>query len=527
MSDNYYNDLREFIDMLDKRGLLYRWQRPVNKDSELMPLMRLQYRGRADAERQAFLYENVTDGRGRRYGIRVLTGAYGASRRIVGLGMGCEDPADMYERWRHAVAKPIDPVTVQSGPVHEEVHAGAELEKIGLAMIPAPVEEPGFSGDTRVTGPFITREAESGVRNVGMYSGHFRPPNQLLAGIGPSHHAMLYHYPGAKRRREPLPVAIVLGTLPDINFVAAANLPYGLDELAVAGAIRGRPVELVRCKTVPLEVPAEAEIVIEGEISTERLEAEQPFSDFPGYLMVERHRRPVVKITAITHRRNAMLTSILVGLPPSESNGISRSCREMMLYSFLKYSCNLPDVLEVCCPEMGGGWNWWVIRMRKGHPSKPQQALQAASGMDPANKFIIVVDEDIDPKDPDMVMWALSFSMQPLRDVRIITGRVPLLDPSAYSLISKPEERSYPPPVGCSGILIDATRKGPYPPVGLPKREYMEQALEIWKEEELPPLALKSPWYGYPLGLWNAEDDAMAEAIARGEPVVIDEKPKG
>jgi len=141
MADNYYNDLREFIGSLDKRGLLYRWQRPVNKDSELMPLMRLQYRGRADAERQAFLYENVTDGRGRRYGIRVLTGAYGASRRIVGLGMGCENPADMYERWRHAVAKPIDPVTVQSGPVHEEVHVGAELEKIGLTMLPAPVEE--------------------------------------------------------------------------------------------------------------------------------------------------------------------------------------------------------------------------------------------------------------------------------------------------------------------------------------------------------------------------------------------------
>jgi 4-hydroxy-3-polyprenylbenzoate decarboxylase len=517
MSDKYYNDLREFIAVLDQRGLLYRWRRTVDKDSELMPLMRLQYRGRSDAERQAFLYENVTDARGGKYDVSVLTGVYGASRPIVGLGMGCADPADIYERWRRAVEKPIEPVIVEHGPVHEVVHTGTALEKNGLSMLPAPVEEPGFSGDTRVTGPFITRDFASGVSNVGMYSGHFRPPDRMLAGIGPSHHAMLYHYPSAKGRRETLPVAIALGTLPDIAFVAAANLPYGLDELAVAGGIRRRPVELVRCKTVPLEVPAESEIVIEGEISTEQLEKEQPFSDFPGYLMVERHRRPVVKITAITHRRNAMLTSILVGLPPSESNGISRTCREMMLYSFLKYSCNLPDVLEVCCPEMGGGWNWWVIRMRKGHPSKPQQALQAASGMDPANKVIIVVDEDIDPKDPDMVMWALSFSMQPHRDTRIIPGRVPLLDPSAYSLISKPEERSYPPPSGCSGILIDATRKGPYPPVGLPKKKYMERALQIWKEEELPALTLKTPWYGYALGLWNDEDDAMAEAVARGE----------
>src|SRR5207249_654329 len=336
-------------------------------------------------------------------------------------------------------------------------------------------------------------------------------------GIGPSHHAMLYHYSNAKRRREPLPVAIVLGALPDINYVAAANLPYGLDELAVAGAIRHRPVELVACKTVPLEVPAEAEIVIEGEISTEELEKEQPFSDFPGYLMVERHRRPVVKVTAITHRRNAMLTAILVGLPPSESNGISRTCREMMLYNFLKYSCNIPEVLEVCCPEMGGGWNWWVIRMAKSHPSKPKQALQAASGMDTTNKIIITVDEDIDPKDSEMVMWAISFGCQPHRDAQIVTGKSPLLDPSAYALMTNPEERFFPPPVGCSGLLIDATRKGKYPPVGLPKKEFMERALEIWRAEEMPELKLRTPWHGYPLDLWTAQDDELAAEVARGD----------
>jgi len=353
-----------------------------------------------------------------------------------------------------------------------------------------------------------------------MYSGHFLAPDRLIAGIARTHHAMLYHHTSARKRGEPLPVAIALGTLPDLAYVGAANLPYGVDELAVAGGLRGCPVEMVACKTIPLEVPAEAEIVIEGEMSTEHQERGDPFSDYPGYLMVERNLRPVVRVTAITHRRDPILTAILVGLPPSESNGISRACRELMLYNFLKYSCNLPEVLEVCCPEMGGGWNWWVIRMRKTHPSKPWQALQAASGMDPANKVIITVDEDIDPKDPDMVMWALSFAMQPHRDVQVITGRVPLLDPSAYSLMSDPhnsDQRSFPPPVGCSGILIDATRKGPYPPVGLPKRPFMERALEIWQKEGLPPLKLRSPWYGYPLGLWTAEDDEMAEEVTRGE----------
>lgn len=517
MAGDYYTDLRSFIRALEEQGRLHRWKRPVNKDSELMPLMRLQYRGLADEARQAFLYENVTDGRGARYGIRVMTGMYGASRQIITLGMGCQEEQEIYEKWRAALAHPREPVTISKAPVQEEVHSGAELKKIGLTMLPAPVEEPGFSGGIRVTAPFITRDPENGTRNVGMYSGHFLGPDRMLAGIARTHHAMLYHHASAAGRAEPLPVAVVLGALPDIAYVAAANVPYGVDELAVAGGIRGRPVEMVQCKTIPLEVPAEAEIVIEGEISPQATERGEPFSDYPGYLMVERAHRPIIEVKAITHRKEAIFTAILVGLPPSESNAISRTCREMMLYSFLKYSCNLPEVLEVCCPEMGGGWNWWVIRMRKSHPSKPWQALQAASGMDTTNKVIIVVDEDIDPKDPEMVMWAMSFAMQPHRDVRVISGRVPLLDPSAYSLMNNPEERWYPPPSGCSGILIDATRKGPYPPVGLPKKPFMERALKIWQEEGLSQLKLRTPWWGYPLGLWNEEDDRLADAVAGGD----------
>ena len=517
MADGYYADLRAFIGELEKRGKLYRWHRPVNKDTELMPLMRLQYRGLSDDERKVFLYEEVTGSKGERYGMKVVTGVYGVSRQVLSLGMGCEGPEEIYEKWRQALAHPVEPVGVERGAAQEEVITGEELKRRGLNQLPAPVEEPGFSCGIRVTAPFITRDPESGIRNVGMYSGHFLGPDRFLAGIARTHHAMLYHHSSARQRGESLPVAIVLGALPDIAYVAAANVPYGVDELAVAGGIRGRAVAVVRCKTIPLEVPAEAEIVIEGEMSLDTTEPGEPFSDYPGYLMVERGHRPVVQVKAITHRKNAIFPAILVGLPPSESNGISRTCREMMLYNFLKYSCNLPEVLEVCCPEMGGGWNWWVIRMRKSHPSKPHQALQAASGMDTTNKIIIVVDEDIDPKDPEMVMWAMSFAMQPHRDVRVIPGRVPLLDPSAYSLMSNPDERWFPPPTGCSGLLIDATRKGPYPPVGLPKKAYMERALEIWRKEGLAPPKLRTPWYGYPLGLWNAEDDELAERVAQGD----------
>lgn len=479
--------------------------------------MRLQYRGIADDRRRAYLFENVVDSRGKRHPIKVITGMYGSSRAIASFGLGCNDPSEICEKWRQALIRPFEPRRVGAAPVQEIVYTGGDLTRFGLTALPAPVEEPGFSGGIRVTAPFITRDRQSGVRNVGMYSGHFRGEQKLIAGIAPVHHAMLYHHREAASRNESLPVAIVLGALPDINFVAAANLPYGVDELAIAGGIRNRPVDLVACKSIPLEVPADAEIVIEGEISVDRKERGEPFSDYPGYLMVEREFRSVIDVKAITMRRDAIFTAILVGLPPSESNGISRTCREMMLYNHLRYGCAMPEVLEVSCPEMGGGWNWWVIRMKKSHPSKPKQALHAAAGMDPTSKMIIVVDEDIDPTDPDMVMWALSFAMQPHRDAEIITGRVPLLDPSARSLMKSREERSFPGDVGCSGLLIDATRKGPFPPVGLPKRKYMEGALEIWRQENMPELNLRTPWHGYPLGLWDSQDDELAEAVARGE----------
>jgi UbiD family decarboxylase len=242
MPREYYADLRDFLAELEKRGKLHRWSRPVNKDSELMPLMRLQYRGRTDEARQAFLFENVTDAKQNRYDMKVVTGMYGSSRSIIGLGMGCNDPQDIYEKWHHAVTHPIAPVVVERGPAQEEIHTGDELEKIGLTMLPAPVEEPGFSGAIRVTGPFVTKDAETGMRNVGMYSGHFYGPDRFLAGIARIHDAMLYHFPVARRRSEALPVAVCLGALPDIAYVAAANIPYGLDELSVAGAIRNRPV---------------------------------------------------------------------------------------------------------------------------------------------------------------------------------------------------------------------------------------------------------------------------------------------
>src|SRR4051812_1671273 len=125
MSELPYADLREFIAELERRGKLKRWRRPLNKDREITPLMRLQYRGIEDDARQAFLFEQVVDSKGKRYDMSILMGAFGGSRSILALGMGCENPRDIYERWHHAVANPIPATMVERAPLHEEIHTGA------------------------------------------------------------------------------------------------------------------------------------------------------------------------------------------------------------------------------------------------------------------------------------------------------------------------------------------------------------------------------------------------------------------
>jgi 4-hydroxy-3-polyprenylbenzoate decarboxylase len=476
-------------------------------------------------QRKVFLFDRVVSAKGNRYEMAVAAGVYGASREILAMGMQCDDRRQMLEKWHHALTHTIEPVLVSAGPVHEEIHLGDELATLGLDELPVPVEEPGFSGMLRTGTPMITKDPVTGVRNVGTYNGFLRARDRMVAAIGPSHHAMLHHWQSARRRNEPLPVAIVVGATPNIMLVGSASLPYGTDELAVAGGIAGEPVELVRCKTVPLEVPANTEIVIEGLISTTTSEPRTAFGEYPGYLNMERNVRPVLQVTAITHRKGAIFTPLMVGFPPSDTNLVWGFCNSAMLYHHLKYQCRFP-VRDVWCPEMGGGNDLCVIRIEESLLESPWQVLQSAAGTHQGGKLFVAVDSDIDPDDPYLLLWALSFRMRPEHDLIFTKGRTPGLDPSAASpgagrgkMESAGAERAY------SRILIDATRKWPYPPLALPRKEFMDGAAELWRrQKDLPDLHLKEPWCGTTLGVWSDDDQENAELIARGEYLKVGEK---
>lgn len=515
-------DLRELLQILDSRGKIYRFEKEINKDTELMPFYRVQMRGLSDSERKVFLFNNVIGAKGKKYEMRVLAGVYGASEEIFTIGMGCKTYVEILEKWHKAVTHPVPPVMVSDGPVQEVVHEGTDIKELGLDEFPVPVEEPGFSGMVRTGLPVISKDPETGVRNVGTYNAFFRGRDRLCAGFG--HQINDYHWKKARRKKEGLPAAIVIGCSPEIMVAASADLPYGEDELGVAGSLAGSSIELIPCRTVPLEVPAHAEAIIEGIISTELVEPRLPFGENPGHIHVDQNLRPVMRVTAITHRKDAIFTPVLVGFPPSDCNLIYGFCHSAQMYRRLKYGCQFP-VEEVYFPQISGGAKLCLIRMKDGVLNETVRDVLVEAAKVGNAKYIVALDWDIDLRNSELLLWALVFRTQPRDDFTIMEGASGPLDPSTAptgsgrgKMISG-EGRSH------SRVLIDATRKWPYPPVALPKKEYMERALELWEEETaLPSPLMQSPWYGYTLGQWGEELQRYADFIVRGEYVELGEE---
>ncbi|MDP2645695.1 MAG: UbiD family decarboxylase [Desulfobacterales bacterium] len=521
----YYKDLREYIAVLEKNDLLWRIKSPIKKETELSPMVRWQYRGLSEEDRRAFLFENVTDLSGKKYDTHVLVGALAGSEKIYALGMGCRTRDEIDAKWTQAQRNPIEPRLVQKGSAQEVVYTGKQLKELGLDIIPFPNDIPGFDGVIRTTTTnFITKDPETGAINIGNYSGYVNARDRIVIGLGTAQH-LATHLDKAREQGRPLEAALVVGVVPAVSFVSVGKVPYGSNEMAIACGLAGEPIDVIKCKTVDIEVPATSELVIEGKISTTEVEyATGSFGEYTGY-MAEKEIYPIFDVTCITHRKNFIYQAITSQMPPSESSKIRQIAYENNMYKFLRYDCGIPGVQSVAFHESSGSWQYCVIQLKKRHHSEAWQALNCAVGYSAGiGKLIIAVDEDIDPRDPDSVNWALSFRMQPHRDTRITMGKIAQLDPSTLHPASERADRRYPPPTGASAIMIDATRKFDYPAVALPKREYMERARELWEAEGLPKLKPKSPWFGYTLGYWPEEYQEAAEYNLRGEITKLGER---
>jgi len=516
---SYYRDLREYIDALEEKGKLFRIKTEINKDTELSPLVRWQYRGLDPSQRKGFLFENITDSKGRKYNSKVGICLLGANREVYSLGLKCEEEK-LWAKWALALSNPVAPILLdgKGAPVKEEMHIGEKLqENGGLDEFPIPIMTPGFDCAPYFSAPYVvTKDPETGIRNVGVYRLMLKGPTKCGIMVHQTKHIGI-HWHKCKKLRKPLEAAVVIGALPVIGMVASAKFPYGVDEFSVAGSMINEPVKLVKCESVDLEVPATAEIVLEGEIGTDYLEPEAPFGEYPGY-MGTRAMNPVFDIKCISHRKSPIFQAFLSMFPDNEANVISGIIREAAYFKYLRYDSNIHSVLDVGFLLTSGCYQYCVIKMKKINPSEPWQALQAANAFDPALcKIIVAVDDDIDPRDPASVNWALSFRMQPHLDILITQGKVSDLDPSAAPPDTPTYESRFPKPRGTSAILIDATRKWNYPPVSLPTRNLMERAKEIWEKENLPKLSPREPWFGYSLGgYWPEEYEKEAEDAING-----------
>ncbi len=272
-------------------------------------------------------------------------------------------------------------------------------------------------------------------------------------------------------------VALVFGTDPVVGLTAVTPFPYGIDELDVAGGIRGEPVEVVRCLSVDLEVPATSEIVVEGKIPCRGREAEGPFGEYGGY-MGTGGDHPFIEITCITHRRNPVYQAFLSQMPPSESSCIKSLGRENVIRRHLKDNLGIP-IHDVHLPESGGATGILLISIKKQNRFQPLKAMMGAWSLhDVFGKLTIVVDDDVDIRDSFQVEWALSFRMQPAEDVYVIKNTDPLtLDPSQPL---QSGEKVKPTDQVSSKLGIDATRKHPFPALAVPPKDHLEKVDAQW-----------------------------------------------
>jgi len=422
-----FDDLRQFVDRLESAGQLKRIRKEVDWNLELSHVAKVNEEVGGGV---ALLFENIKD-----YpGMPVLTSLLGNKQRVaLALDMPIESKAlDIGRQWVDRLARgKISPQYVSSAPCKANVVKG---DKVDLFKFPAPQFYPRDGGRYIGTACFlINRNIDTGRINLGTYRTMIydekRAGIQLLKGKDAE-----VDLRGYAERREPMPVALVVGADP-VLFLCSSTL-FGQDESEydAAGALRGEPVKVVRGETVDLPIPATAEIVIEGEIMPGELLEEGPFGEYTGYYSGKgRVPRDFISVKAITYRDNPIFWATTVGKPVTDTHMIQSINRAAALWDGLQ-GVKIPGIKGVYCPPAAGGRFVAIVSVKQQYPGHSTHAGLASFSTVMGNyglKTVIVVDDDIDPENMDQVMFALGLRFQPDRGAQILRrGRSTPLDPS-------------------------------------------------------------------------------------------------
>ncbi len=475
--------LRAHLRELEERGLLQRVKAEVDPAWEIASVARQVFLQRRPERRYALLFERV-----RGHTQPVVVGALAASRAVYAAGLGIA-PEEINERWAAALRAPLEPRLLDAPPAGETALEG---DAVDLTALPIPTWTPTRDGAPYVAGPYcITRHPETGVYNVAMRRLMLKDRTHLafntLARPRTDVHAQhtYWEYATYEARGEPMPVAVVLGGETAVGCVSAAKVPYAphgvWSDYALAGGLQGRPLDLVPCRTVPLYVPASAEVVLEGWVAPHHREPEGPFGEFYGY-MNRPAPKPVLEVTCIRFRADPLVQYVHSQKPPSESMVAQSTGNAGIVYKRLVYDLGIQEVVDVHIPDHLP-LTQFVIQTRPMTRSYARQILNAAWTALPSysGKMIVLVDEDVNIRDPREVEWAVHTRVQPHRDLTVVRDTRPLsLDPSVAPQWSEEAE--------ASKLLVDATRKWEYGAPSLPPAEMLERVRASWDAYGLPPL---------------------------------------
>ena len=482
-----WRDLRDWIRLADARGLLKRIDATVDADEELSAITFMATRAETAP---ALMFEKIKGGEP---GMRVLTNMLGSSAQRYALSVGLDEnlsTRDMIAATRKLMRRRFAPkmIAKTDAPVNEVLQTG---DAIDVRRFPSPKFWPGDGGRYIGTGDItLTRDPVSGRINVGCYRQMVQSRDRVSLYCSPGKHGRLDRE-AWWQRGEPCEVVAAYGVDPVLFMVAAQVFGAGESELDCAGGIMGRPIELTSAEFVDLPIPAHCEIAIEGVLRPGEFEPEGPLGEFTGYYGGTRGPQPVIEVKAVHHRRDPILTAALMATYPSCEIGayyaIMRSAR---IWDDLD-GIGVPGVTGVYAhPAAASGWGIVVVSLRQLYAGHVAQVLALAAQCPAAayyTKWVIAVDDDVDPTDFNQVMWALSTRCNPSDDIDLLrktwsTG----LDPSKVVVAERPYG---------SKALIDACKPHRYlnefPRRTLLRKPVYEQVARRWQElglDGVPPL---------------------------------------
>jgi 2,5-furandicarboxylate decarboxylase 1 len=362
------------------------------------------------------LFENVEGGRA-----PVVINAM-ASRGLIAMALQTE-PHELAREFTKRQAHPIAPVEASEGPVQEVVKVG---DQVDLGELPMLTHYDVNAAPYITAGIVVARDSDTGVTNTSYNRLMLAGARELRIFMAIGRHLWTLHNK-MERRDQPLPVAIVIGVHPLFSLGAQALTPADEDEFAVIGGMMNEPLRLVQAKTLPQRVPADAELIIEGQILPHARREEGPFGEFTGHA-VAKDERPVIEVSAVTHRKNYLFQDIHAGY--TEHKLMGAVPREAALLKAVRAA--VPTVKAVCMPVSGNCRFHAYISIAKRAPAQAKNAICAAIAADMLLKHVVVVDDDIDVFDDEAVLWAVSNRFQADRDLVVIAGaQGSELDPSA------------------------------------------------------------------------------------------------